>query len=182
MNAPKEGEELRTVFGQLLVWELDLATEVVAANAKAAKRAGENREAIGSGKEVVRTKCESPRVAVGKPHMANLVGVPDCLYGSHRVSCVHEFSGCELLSWKTLRKLPPNGIFSNRLLPAEMEDEPNNSNGYETEGNERRFHNRGGRSTTQAQRAGPRDAWIATGARWPVRCSAFRRIRFGVHF
>ena len=165
MNAPKEGEELRTVFGQLLVWELDLATEVVAANAKAAKRAGENREAIGSGKEVVRTKCESPRVAVGKPDMANLVGVPDCLYGSHRVSCVHEFSGCELLSWKTLRKLPPNGIFSNRLLPAEMEDEPNNSNGYETESNERRFHNRGGRSTTQAQRAGPRDAWIATGAR-----------------
>ena len=106
--------------------------------------------------------------------MANLVGVPDCLYGSHRVSCVHEFSGCELLSWKTLRKLPPNGIFSNRLLPAEMEDEPNNSNGYETESNERRFHNRGGRSTTQAQRAGPREAWIATVRRWP---GSLQRIR-----
>ena len=53
MNAPKEGEELRTVFGQLLVWELDLATEVVAANAKAVKRAGENREAIGSAEKVV---------------------------------------------------------------------------------------------------------------------------------
>jgi len=75
MHATKKREELRAVLGNSFSGKLNLAAEISAADSECAGRSGENRKAIRTTKEMMRTKRESPDVAIGQPNATNLVAV-----------------------------------------------------------------------------------------------------------
>ena len=75
MNAPEKCNELCAVLGKCIAGELNLAAEIIAANSKCAGRTSEDGKAVWTANEMVRTKCETPSVAVGESDTADLVVV-----------------------------------------------------------------------------------------------------------
>ena len=73
MHAPEKSDKLGAVLGHSLLWKLNLAAEITAANSKGPVGTGEHGKAVGTTDEVVRTKGETPSVAVVEPYAADLV-------------------------------------------------------------------------------------------------------------
>ena len=96
MNATEKGHECCAVLGKRVVGNLNLAAKVIAANSESARRASENRKAVGAANEMVRTKCEAPCIAVGDADAAGFV-VVGCESCGERAIGDLRFGGSERL-------------------------------------------------------------------------------------
>ena len=107
MHATEEGDELGAVLKGSVAGKLNLAAKVIAANSKRAGRTSEDRKAVGAADEVMRTKSESPSVAVVKSNATNLV-VVGCELREQRPVGELRLGGREWLRGNEGRKVAPH--------------------------------------------------------------------------
>ncbi len=75
MHPTKKRYEFGAALGDRVIGQLNLAAEISAANPEGAGRTREDGKAIRATQGMVRTKCETPGIAVGEPDASDLMVV-----------------------------------------------------------------------------------------------------------